>query len=118
MADWFGSQKKGQVGWPELAWRNYAQGSMHYQVTASGVVTATLTTGAGYILKGVQVDVGGLNGAATIVVVGADNQTFGSGGLIGWTPCWIRSGGVIALTTATAQAIGLLIGTGLPPFEF
>jgi hypothetical protein len=117
MADWIGSEKKGMLGWPDLAWRNYSQGSFHQLTTASGVVTATLVT-TSQILKAVWVQDGGLNGAATINLDGAVALTYGSGGLTGWNPCWLKSGGAITITTATAQALGFLIGTGLPPFEF
>lgn len=113
---WMGSQKKGQFGWPELAWRNYSQGTFLYLTTASGAVVSTLAASGG-IVKAIWSD-DYLNGAATLTITGGDDQCWGSAqDFTSWTPCWIDSSGIITLKTATAQLFGVLIGTGLPPFE-
>lgn len=122
MAVWISDmQRAGQIGWPELAWRNFTAdveaGSLFlYNPLASGVVVGTLST-AGGIVKGLIAD-DFLNGEVTIGFSDGDNVVLGSGALgVGLFTLWKGGKATITLTTATAQVLAVVMGTGLPPFE-
>ena len=108
-----------QPGWPDLQWRNLAQGSFNYRTLASGVVVSTLATGGG-ILKGIWMDdynngIINVDASGGIATVG----TWGSGGLdVGWNPCWLAFNDTLIVHSATAQLFGALVGTGLGALQW
>lgn len=108
-----------QSGWPELHYRNLIQGTTISITTGSGLVSTVLQTSNG-ILKGIIL--GDFNqstlafhASGGIGTVG----TFGSGALVkGMNACWVGFEGTLSVQTGTAQAIEVLVGTGVGPLQW
>lgn len=106
--------------WPELQWRNLAQGSFNYRTLGSGNVSTVLFAGEKGILKGVWLDDYN-NAPLTFSASGGigSHGTFGSATIEpGWTPTWLSFEGTLSVNTGTAQLFGALIGTGLGPLQW
>lgn len=109
--------KDDQVGYPDLAWRNFAMGSLVTRNLGSGVAEATFFAGAG-ILKAVGFP--GVNEAGFVVIVDGNNLgSVGSAGLTDWGVLWKEFSSEVVIRSGTAQnGVSMLIGTGLPPFTW